>query len=65
MNINATFQVLRLHKCDSAVALNKTIKLGSEKSRYGNSSTVIIRDKLEEINKFCQLYYTNPKGGNK
>ena len=63
MKINATFQVLRLHKCDSAVALNKTIKLSSEKSRYGNSSTVIIRDKLEEINKFVNCTILIPKEG--
>ena len=63
MNINATFQVLRLHKCASAVALNKTIKLGSEKSRYGNSSTVIIRDKLVEINKFVNCTILIPKEG--
>ena len=60
MNINATFQVLHLHKCASAVAFNKNI---SEKLRYGNNSTVMFHDKLVEINKFVNCTVQIPKEG--
>ncbi len=45
------YHIVRLHKYTNAI-VNGAIKLASEKSRYGNSSKVIVNNQLVEIIRF-------------
>ena len=60
-----SLEVLKLYRSTLAVAVNESVKLASENSRYNHCSKVFVDGKeLVEINHFvqCTVLVTNPNG---
>ena len=60
-----SLEVLKLYRSSLAIAIDDSIKLASERSRYNHCSKVFVQDKeLVEINHFvqCTVLVTDPTG---
>lgn len=66
VHLNSQIEVVKLHKSTTAIAFSNSIKLASEKSRYGHCSKVFVDNTLVEICSFvqCTCLITDVSSGN-